>query len=205
MTSAVQFEAAIRLFFKQHAILHSQAMAETEPWSFEDDIFDDITDEIVRRIPKNCENSIAWVIWHIARIEDMTMNLLVAGTDQIFNQDNWLEKLKVPIHHSGNVMDISQVEELSQAIDIDVLRDYRLAVGRCTREIVNGLSAEDLKRKVDSAGIQRIMDEGELVEEARAIAKYWSRRDVAGLLLMPSTRHNLVHLNEALQLKRRSA
>ena len=32
---------------------------------------------------------------------------------------------------------------------------------------------------------------------------YWSKRNTAGLLLMPATRHNLIHLNEALQIKRR--
>jgi hypothetical protein len=47
------------------------------------------------------------------------------------------------------------------------------------------------------------MESGALVESAHGIAEYWSKRDIAGLLLMPATRHNLVHLNEALNLKRR--
>jgi hypothetical protein len=29
------------------------------------------------------------------------------------------------------------------------------------------------------------------------VVDYWSRRDVAGLLLMPPTRHTIVHWNEA--------
>ena len=32
---------------------------------------------------------------------------------------------------------------------------------------------------------------------------YWSKRDIAGLLLMPATRHNIVHLNEALRIKKK--
>jgi hypothetical protein len=60
-----------------------------------------------------------------------------------------------------------------------------------------------LKQQVDPIRVQQVMDEGVVVEEARAIANYWSRRNIAGLLLMPATRHNLVHLNEALRLKRR--
>jgi len=47
------------------------------------------------------------------------------------------------------------------------------------------------------------MDEGAVVEAARPIADYWAKRNVASLLLMPATRHNLVHLNEALELKRK--
>jgi hypothetical protein len=29
----------------------------------------------------------------------------------------------------------------------------------------------------------------------------WSRRTIAGLLLMPPTRHNFLHLNDALRIK----
>jgi hypothetical protein len=51
--------------------------------------------------------------------------------------------------------------------------------------------------------VQRIFDEGAVLEEARGIAEYWSKRDVAGLLLMPATRHILTHLNEALKIKQK--
>jgi hypothetical protein len=51
--------------------------------------------------------------------------------------------------------------------------------------------------------VQRIFDEGAVLEETRGIAEYWSKRDVAGLLLMPATRHILTHLNEALKIKKK--
>jgi hypothetical protein len=45
------------------------------------------------------------------------------------------------------------------------------------------------------------MTSGALVEAATGIKEYWGKRDIAGLLLMPASRHILVHLNEALTLK----
>jgi hypothetical protein len=48
-----------------------------------------------------------------------------------------------------------------------------------------------------------VIIEGAVVEAAQSITNYWSKRNVAGLLLMPATRHNLIHLNEALQVKRK--
>ena len=36
MTSSKRYDEAMRLFFRQHAMLHSGAMAGTEDWSFED-------------------------------------------------------------------------------------------------------------------------------------------------------------------------
>ncbi len=75
-----------------------------------------------------------------------------------------------------------------------------MTVGRRTREIVKKLNPDDLKKKVDANRLQRVMDEGALVEEAVEIKEYWSRRNIAGLLLMPPTRHSLIHLNEAARL-----
>jgi hypothetical protein len=47
------------------------------------------------------------------------------------------------------------------------------------------------------------MDEGAVVEAAQGLIDYWGRRNIAGLLLMPATRHNFIHLNEALRIKHR--
>jgi len=203
LTSPNQHDKAIQLFLRQHAMLHSAKMARTEPWSFEDQVFCDIPEEQVRRIPRNCDHSVAWLIWHIARCEDITMNLLVAGSPQILRRGNWLKQMKITACDTGNAMDEKSVTDLSNAIDIEALRAYRLAVGRRTREIVKQLQPEELKQKVEPSRLQRVMDEGAVAEAASGIADYWGKRNIAGLLLMPATRHNLVHLNEALQLKRR--
>jgi hypothetical protein len=184
-------------------LLLSAKMAETTPWSFEDEILDDMTEEQIRRVPRNCEHSVAWIIWHIARCEDITMNLLVAGSPQVLNQGGWVARINSPICHTGNEMDAVDVARFSDALDIDALRAYRVAVGRGTREIVKQLEPEDLKRKVDPAHLQRVWDEAAVVEAASGIVDYWGGRDVAGLLLMPASRHLIIHLNEALKLKRR--
>jgi hypothetical protein len=203
MMRSGQHDEAIQRFLSQHAMLHSASVTGTEPWSFEDQVLDDMTEEQIRRIPHNCEHSVTWIIWHIARCEDVTMNLLVAGSPQVLNQGGRLDRIKSPICHTGNEMEVASVARFSEAIDIEALRAYRVAVGRRTREIVKQLGPEDLKRKVDPVRLQRIWDEGAVVEAARGIVDYWGKRDVAGLLLMPASRHLIVHLNEALKLKRR--
>ena len=114
---------AMQLFFSQHAMLHSAIMAGTEPWSFEDEVLDDLSWAEIRRIPKNQDHSIVWNIWHIARIEDVAMNLLVAGSPQVFIQDKWLERLQINERDTGNAMSPKSVEELSASIDIEGLRD----------------------------------------------------------------------------------
>lgn len=194
---------AIDLFLQHHAVLHAIRMAQTENWSFTDAVLSDMSEEKIRDIPANGEHSVAWLFWHMARIEDVAMNTLVTGSPQILNQEDWLARLGVPLHHTGNNMDQESVERLSTSVDVNALQDYRVAVGRRTREIVQQLQPDDLTQKVEPVRVRQVMDQGDLVEAASGIADYWGRRTISGLLLMPATRHNMVHLNEAFRLKKR--
>ena len=198
-----QFEGAIQLCLSQHAALHSAELTPNEPYSFEDALLNDMTEEQIRRIPSKEDHSVAWLLWHMARIEDVAMNILVAGGPQIMNQADWLEWMGIDIMNTGNLMDEVAVVELSAAVDVEALRAYRLAVGRQTRSIIQNLRPEQLKEKVDPARLERVIAEGAVVEEARDLIDYWGKRTMAGLLLMPATRHNFVHLNEAERLKKR--
>jgi hypothetical protein len=202
MTTKGQFDGAMRLFFEQHASLHTLQVSHQAFWSYEDAILDDLKDSQFRCISKKTEHSIAWCIWHLARIEDTAMNILVADRAQVLLQGGWVKRLGVSFSDCGNEMSDQEMESLSQDINLQVLRAYRRAVGIRTREIVADLTPDDLSRKVDQNRIQRVLDEGAILQVARGVADYWSRRDIAGLLLMPASRHNLVHLNEALTLKK---
>ncbi|MEO8610551.1 MAG: DinB family protein [Chloroflexota bacterium] len=192
---------AVALTLRQHAMVHTGAVSRSGLWSFEDTIWDGLDDETVRRIPPNFEHSLAWVFWHMTRIEDVTMNMLVAGEAQVIREDRWLERMQSPITHTGNAMSVKAIQALSAAINIEALRDYRLAVGERTQEIIYSLQPGMLKQKVKTARLQQILDQGAVLEAAREIVDYWGKRSIAGLLLMPATRHNFVHLNEAARLK----
>lgn len=203
LTGFDQHDEAMRLFMDVHGALHSAKVTSPETVSLEDAILDDLTEEQFRRIPKAGEHSIAWAIWHIARIEDMTMNILVADAQQVFREGDWLEKLNIDLPDSGNAMSEQAVKDLSASIDFAALRSYRVAVGRRTREITADLQVSDLKEKTHPDRLQRIRDEVAVIPEAEGIIEYWSKRTIAGLLLMPATRHNLVHLNESHKMKNR--
>ncbi len=196
-------ERARALFLSQHAALHSAKVTPGVPWSFEDEVLDGMADAHIRRIPQGCDYSVAWHIWHLARIEDITMSVLLAGRPQLFVRGGWQERLKAPVVDTGNAMTKAEVAALSDALDLAALRDYRVAVGCETRDIVTATSVETLKQKIAPARLQQLLDEGAVVEAAHGIIDYWGRRKLAELLLMPPTRHNLVHLNEAARLKQR--
>lgn len=192
---------AIELFLRQHAMVHSAKISKTGLWSFEDEILNGLTDGQIREMVG--EHSIAWILFHLARIEDTVMNILAAGTDQLFMRDGWGKKLNVEIVHSANKMTDASVAKLSAMINVKALKAYRLAVGKRTRQIVQKLKAEDFKTKVDPVRIQEVMKQGAVVPEAMEIIDYWSKKTIAGLLLMPPTRHCILHLNEAERIKKK--
>ena len=89
---------AIGLFMSQHAMVHSAAMSLLGLWSFEDEVWQGLTQINIRKIPSGCEYSIAWMVWHMTRIEDVTMNLLLAGSPQIVDQDGWFNPCGIIAH-----------------------------------------------------------------------------------------------------------
>jgi hypothetical protein len=204
LTKSDDYQSAIDLFLRQHAMVHRAKMSDMRLPSFADEVWGDASDEIVHCVPPKFEHSIAWIIWHLARIEDMTMNGLLAGKPQIFHQEDWPTRLNITVQHSGNVvMDDADVTELSQVIDIGALKAYRLAVGRSTREAAGSLQPEEFKQKVDPTRLQELLDNGSVAEEASDLLTYWGNLTKAGLLLMPPTRHCLIHLNEAMKVKKK--
>jgi len=184
-------------------MLHAAEMSQTGLWSFEDEVWDGLPAEALRRIPPRQEHSIAWLLWHITRIEDVTLNLLVAGRPQLFWRDDWQDRLKISVVDTGNATGAAEIADLSEAIDLDALKAYRRAVGRNTREIVQSLRPGELKNKVDPARLAQVSAQGAVVPAAQEIIAYWGGLTIAGVLLMPPTRHSLIHLNEALRVRQK--
>jgi hypothetical protein len=203
LSGSLDFPQAIALFLQQHAEVHCSDMSTYGDMSFEDDVLDEMTEMKIREVPVRMDHSVAWILWHLARIEDVTMNMLIANKEQLFLRKGWKERLGISMAHTGNAMSREEVIDLSSQINIMELRRYRFRVGQETVQIVNGLESEDIDQKVSSARIQLIREVGAVVAEAEAILDYWSKRTIAGLLLMPPTRHCFIHLNEAVKIKKR--
>jgi hypothetical protein len=201
LTQVENFNQAIELFYCQHAMIHTATMSNLGVWSFEDEIWQGIDERMIRFIPPKFDHSIAWIFWHLTRIEDITMNLFIAESNQLFLQEGWYEQLGVSYRDTGNAMSRDEVDDLSLHIDLTQLREYRIATGRRTRMVISQLHERDLMREVSPSQLQRALDEGSVVEASRGLLNYWGGLTCAGLLLMPPTRHSLVHLNEAMCIK----
>jgi hypothetical protein len=203
LTRGDNHQQTIALFLGQHAMVHSAEMSHAGLWSFEDEVLDGLKREQMRVIPRNGEHSIVWLLWHISRIEDVTMNILIAGSPQVFSGEDWPTRMKTAVRDTGNGMSPEGVVELSAAIDLEALRAYRLSVGRRTRAIARQIQPEQQKMKVDPDRLEQITKQGAVLEAGSYVLEYWGGLTIAGLLLMPPTRHNFIHLNEILRIKQK--
>lgn len=201
-----EHQKSIDLFLSQHGLLHSSKLSNSEVVTLEDELVKDIKEGTLRKYPivaPDTKNSIVWHIWHITRIEDMTMNVLVNDDPQVFHSGNWKKQLGVDYPHSGNEMTEDEIADLSIKIDIAALFAYRQEVGCKTREVVSKLLPGEFKQKVKAERIQILEEQGAVKKEARWLLEYWGNKSVAGLMLMPSTRHIFLHLNKSIRIKQK--
>ncbi|WP_078551976.1 DinB family protein [Bacillus alkalicellulosilyticus] len=204
LTKPEEHKEAIQLCLTLHSFLHSTSVSNSTEGTLADEIVSNLDEKTWRQYPvtmPNTRNSIAWHLWHITRIEDMTMNLLVADDQQVLHSSNWLEKMKISYTHSGNDMSEEEIAVLSSKIDFHSLLEYREEVGKGTQEIISSLRPEQWKMKVEKHKIKRLFEEKAVMERSTWLAEYWSKKDIAGLLLMPATRHIFLHLNKCERIK----
>jgi len=199
------FEVAMELALGIHAITHTCEVSGSDMHTFCDAVLDGLADEGFSAMPFENSKTIAYHLWHIARIEDLVGNLLIAEQAQIFN-DEWMVRLNVTVIDTGNAMDCEQILEFSKQMNKQELVNYRNAVGCRTREILKALTPSDLKRKPSTESLERVVSEGGLLKTSNSIwlKDFWGRHTVAGLVLLPLTRHHMMHLPDCMAIKKRA-
>lgn len=104
-------------------------------------------DELTFRIdPKS--NSIAWLIWHLSRIEDDHV-AAVAGVPQIWTAQGWAHRWRLPDDDSDTGYGHSAKQVAAVTGNADLLLGYFDAVHAMTLTFVRGLSDTDLDQVVD--------------------------------------------------------
>ncbi|MHC4940103.1 MAG: DinB family protein, partial [Planctomycetota bacterium] len=117
-----------------------------------------MTEEEWRACPHQL-NSLAWTFWHLARVEDGCISIIVAGEMQLFDTDR-AAALRIDRHGDGEGMSRAEVAELSAAIDLSALRAYRDEVGRRTREHARTLHLERWNEPIGEADVQAAIEAG---------------------------------------------
>jgi hypothetical protein len=114
-----------------------------------DDLTDGLTDEMSSYRPTPNANSIAWLIWHSARVQDIQL-ADVAGVEQVWTRDGWVDRfgLDLPRNDTGYGHGPDDVAKVRAPADL--LSGYYHAVHKLTLEYIATVTANELSRVVDT-------------------------------------------------------
>ena len=183
------------LFLDQHAAMHSVAVGGNK-MSAAERTFGDVTDEQMRVRPREDLNSLAWLMWHIARAEDIMVNAVLATHPQVFD-DAWKKRLGITRPDFGIGMTSAEVTELTGQIDPGALRAYRDAVGLRTRELVGAFKPQDWDGAVTTEAIERAAAAGAFGARTAQLSKAFPGRPRAAVLSGIALFHSAGHMGEA--------
>jgi len=99
--------------------------------------------------PAGTGNSIAWLVWHLARVEDVQV-ADVAGLEQVWFSQDFVGRFGLPLkpRDTGYGHSSDQVDAVRAPAEL--LLDYYDAVHRQTLGYLQGLGDEELDRVVDT-------------------------------------------------------
>lgn len=167
---------AIDFFLLRHQPIHRQPL---------DELLSAPSEAQIRGRVDPRVNTIAWLLWHAARVEDVGVNRFVADRAQVLDE-GWLARLAVGRRDVGTGMTAAEVDDLSARIDLAGLRGYWEAVSARTLAVVETLRDADLGAVVPAERVHRVSlgDEGAVDAKATWLAEFWANRRTRGWMLV---------------------
>jgi uncharacterized damage-inducible protein DinB len=143
------------------------------------EVADGLDPEAAHRRPGGNGNSITWLLWHLARVQDDHIAGLTGGTQSW--HDGWMERFDLPFDrhdigygHSSDDVDAVRVDDLQGLVD------YHEAVHRQTLTYLETADSPELDRIVD---------------------RHWDPPVTAGVRLVSVVGDCLQHIGQAAYVK----
>jgi hypothetical protein len=193
------------LLLADHSRIHAAAISTAAEYSaaggftMQDDTLKRLEEPDLRASPDGlC--SIVWHIWHMTRIEDVVVNLMLRGTSEVLDLggagESWLSRLGVDARLVGTGDTDDEVRAFSERVDLPTLLAYREAVGRATRAWIQSADLDALDAVPDL--VARLADAPPIVgERARWLPRFYTGKSGAFLVTFPVTNHGFMHWAEA--------
>ncbi|MGK2881938.1 MAG: mycothiol transferase [Mycobacterium sp.] len=114
-----------------------------------DDLTDGLSDGLATFRPTPQANTIAWLLWHSARVQDYQL-AEIAGFEQIWTRDRWVDRfsLDLPREDTGYGHGVDDVAKVRASADL--LAGYYQAVHQMTLQYVATVTRDELARIVDT-------------------------------------------------------
>jgi hypothetical protein len=111
-------------------------------------VLDDISPSQLTFQPADSANTVAWLIWHLTRIQDDHV-AAAAGTEQVWLAGGWADRFALPFPVSATGYGQRSQDVIAVRAEVSSLRGYFDDVHLVTIGFVGALTDADLARIVD--------------------------------------------------------
>lgn len=179
---------AVQFFLPHHQHMHTRV----------GDLTNGLTEAQIRKRIYPEINPLAWILWHIARTEDASINLLIGHQSQVFSEE-WMAKLRVARRDFGIGMTIAEVDALSAEIDLMALDAYWIAVGDRTATVVRALTPAALDEVISQEQLHWAIVDEHMVEGSMgaSLEEYWKDMTKGYCLVYLPFTHIYEHIGQA--------
>jgi uncharacterized damage-inducible protein DinB len=112
-------------------------------------VLDGLSDSQLDHRPAPDANSIAWLVWHLTRVQDDHM-ADAAGTEQVWTTQGFADRFGLPLDVTDTGYGHTSEEVGHVHASAALLGEYLTAVHQATTSYVAGLTEDDLDRVVDT-------------------------------------------------------
>ncbi len=141
-----------------------------------DELTDGLTDELssYRITPE--ANSIAWLIWHSARVQDFQL-CDIAGVEQVWIRDGWMDRFGLDLPRDSHGYGHTPEDVGKVRAPADLLAGYYHAVHKVTLEYIATVTPEELSRIVDRRWTPAVTASARLVSIIDDCAQHLGQAD----------------------------
>ena len=112
------------------------------------DVVSGLDDKTLATRPGDSANSIAWLVWHLTRVQDDHL-ADAGGYEQVYTADGWFERLGLPFDAADTGYGHSSEQVGLVKLSADQLLGYYDAVHARTADFLRTVTDEGLDRIVD--------------------------------------------------------
>jgi uncharacterized damage-inducible protein DinB len=113
------------------------------------DVVEELDDKTLATRPGDQANSIAWLVWHLTRVQDDHL-ADAAGHEQVYTADGWHERLGLPLDAADTGYAHSSDQVALVKLSATQLLGYYDAVHARTAQFLETVTDDSLDRVVDT-------------------------------------------------------
>jgi hypothetical protein len=122
----------------------------------------ELNDEQLLYAPGKDQRSLAWLLWHTTRWEDLAMTMVEHDAPQILYQKGWATRLGIARCDLGVQMTAQEHSTFNDTVNLPAVRAYRRDVEQRNQMVVEALLSEDLDELVQETRFRQVVEAGSI-------------------------------------------